>query len=172
MLWLMFQLNHVFYIALKKGICTASKFKTFLYNDLDVNYYGDNVFNTSLFRKYTHPIDNRSDVIKMFEKFVYAVSYLKIIDVKYQEKKYFIDNDNPHSIKEKDIRKQFVYEYLLQQAINNKDTFKNLEVKSYFWLPYYQNNSRIINECPDYLNGYISLEDINFAAIVDMYIAD
>jgi hypothetical protein len=172
MLWLMFQLNHVFYIALKKGICTASKFKTFLYNDLDVNYSNNNVLNVSLLRNYTQHSDKRSDVIKMFEQFIYAVSYLKIIDVKYQEKEYFLDNDNTRSIKEKDIRKQFVYEYLLQQAINNQDTFKNLEVKSYFWLPSYQNNSRIINECPDYFNEYISLEDINFAAIVDMYIAD
>jgi len=94
-----------------------------------------------------------------------------VVDVKYFSLDYFINSDNHRHLKEKSIRKQFVYEYLLQQFVGGNDSFKDLEIKSEFWIPSCQNDSGIFKEVePEYLDGYISLENINFAALVNSYL--
>ncbi|MEQ9667983.1 hypothetical protein [Coleofasciculus sp. G2-EDA-02] len=96
---------------------------------------------------------------------------MKVIDIKYLSLAYYHDIKNRRYLKEKSIRKQFVYEYLLQQFLGGKDSFKDLEIKSNFWIPSYQNDSGIFKEVePEYLDGYISLENINFAALVNSYL--
>lgn len=107
----------------------------------------------------------------MFDNFLQATSScgLKITDIKYLESDYFFNNANHQTLKERSVRKQFVYEYLLQQHIENNH-LKNMNIKSDFWLPFYLNNFKVFEEQSEYLNGYISLKNINFAAIVDVYL--
>jgi len=158
---MMYKLNHIFYVAVNKAIFNLDEFKEFLSNSLS-----SDVFNRSLFRDYN--INELTDEYKFFLKVAFS---LKVIDVKYLPLDSFINSNNYPSLKEKSIRKQFVYEYLLQQSISLNEDFKDLEIKSEFWIPSCQNDSEIIKEVePEYLNGYISLENINFAAIANSYL--
>jgi len=158
---MMFNLNHIFYIALSKAIYNPDIFREFLLNELN-----SSVFNNSLFRSY-----GRNQVVDMFREFLHTVNYLKVIDIKYLRLAYFLDSNNRRNLKEKSIRKQFVYEYLLQRFIKDNNHFNSTEIKSSFWLPFWEDNSLVINEVePEYLDGYISLENINFAALVDSYL--
>lgn len=158
---MMFNLNHVFYIALSKAIYDSDIFREFLLNELN-----SSVFNNSLFRSY-----EKNQIVDMFREFLKTVSYLKVIDIKYLPLEYFLDSNNRRNLKERSIRKQFVYEYLLQRFINGNNLFNSTEIKSTFWLPSWEDNSLVIKEVePGYLDGYISLENINFAALIDSYL--
>mgnify|MGYP001059418373 CR=1 FL=1 len=172
-----FRLNHVFNVALNKAIFTPGKFEKFLLDEFGFNK--DNVFNNSLFRRGLRKLTTQelinefTNFIDKITSFCGTVCSLKVIDIKYLSLAYCRDIDikNRRDLKEKSIRKQFVYEYLLQQFIGGNDILKNLEIKSEFWIPSYQNDSEIIKEVePEYLEGYISLENINFAALVNSYL--
>jgi hypothetical protein len=161
----MFNFNHIFYVALKKSIFTVSKFRVFLLNELDANNFNSNVFRSSLFRNY-----NIEQITNMFNDFLKCLIYLKIIDIKYLQWKHFYDANNRRDLKERSIRKQFVYEQLLQQFIRQYCDFNSVEIKSSFWLPSWQDDCRVITKVkPEYLDEYIGLENVNFAAIVDSY---
>lgn len=161
----MFNFNHVFYVALKNSIFTASKFREFLLNELDANDFNSNVFTSSIFRNY-----NVTQITNMFNDFLKGLIHLKIIDIKYLQQKHFYDANNRRYLKEKSIRKQFAYEHLLQQFIGKNHDFNSLEIKSSFWLPSWQDDCRVITKVePEYLDEYIGLENVNFAAIVDSY---
>ncbi|MEQ8537712.1 MAG: hypothetical protein RIB93_09645 [Coleofasciculus sp. D1-CHI-01] len=176
---MMFRLNHIFYVALNKAIFTPNQFEKFLLDEFGLNedldefcLDEDNVFNNSLFRRGTI-ILRLQKIIDEFTSFCGTVCSLKVIDIKYLSLAYCRDIDikNRRDLKEKSIRKQFVYEYLLQQFIGGNDGFKDLEIKSEFWIPSYQNDSEIIKEVePEYLDGYISLKNINFGAIANSYL--
>ncbi|MEQ8757445.1 MAG: hypothetical protein RID09_28510 [Coleofasciculus sp. G1-WW12-02] len=165
---MMFRLNHVFYVALNKAIFTPNQFEKFLFDEFGFNQ--NNVFNNSLFRRKTIFLTSQ-ELIDGFTNFCNKVCSLKVIDIKYLSLAYCRDIKNRRSFKEESIRKQFVYEYLLQQFFGGNDSFKDLEIKSEFWIPSYQNDSGIFKEVePEYLEGYISLKNINFAAIANSYL--
>lgn len=183
---LMQRLNHVFYVALKNNVYTANSFYKFLVERFDVKHSKSpgkyNPFRDSLLLGYqyqfTPPAElEQSDtpeheIVLVFEKFLQALSYcLKIIDIKYLDLDYFFEETNLKKLKERSIRKQFVYEYLLQKHIEINSNFNNLEIKSSFWLPSWQNRNQGINAGSEYLNGYINLERKKFRAIVDSYLA-
>lgn len=168
---MMFQLNHIFYVALRKFIYTSNQFSEFL-NE----FIGNNVFSRSLFRDiFTINPDTKNydtnNLVEMFKYFLEKVCVLNVIDIKYLPQEYFSNIDNCRYIKEESVRKQFVYEYVLQQFIENNDDCKIWEIKSSFWLPSWRDNSSFIEKVePDYLDGYIDLRNINFAVIADSYI--
>jgi hypothetical protein len=168
---LMYQLNHVFYVALASSIFTREEFTDFLFNKLDIKITNDNVFNTSLFRYYTEKDDKRYIIIKQFENFVKSVCSFKIIDVKYFNTDYIFDNSNRNKLKERSVRKQFVYEHLLSKHVSKNDKYKELEIQSDFWLPSWRDDSQLLENSQEYLNGYINLKMINFAAIVGNYLS-
>lgn len=167
-LCLMYQLNHVFFLALKNGIFTLKGFKNFVVNQLYEANYG--VFNKSLFRAYTEfNKPNINELANSFGNFAKKISYFRIIDIKYLDSNYFLNTDNQRNIKENSVCKQFVYEYLLQKHIQHNDDLGDLEVKSSFWLPYWREDSSMWENAPEYLNGNISLNNINFVVVSDSY---
>ncbi|MEQ9358196.1 hypothetical protein [Coleofasciculus chthonoplastes] len=168
---MIFKLNHVFYVALNKAIFTPDKFEKFLLDEFGFNE--DNVFNNSLFRRELIKLTIKEliDEFTSFTSFFRTVCSLKVIDIKYLSLAYCRDIKNRRYLKEESIRKQFVYEYLLQKFVGGNDSFNDLDIKSEFWIPSCQNDSEIIKEVePEYLEGYISLKNINFAALVNSYL--
>ncbi|NMF62972.1 hypothetical protein DP113_12100 [Brasilonema octagenarum UFV-E1] len=171
---LMFQVNHVFCVALKNGILTPATFKDFLETDLgvEVDYY--NVFNNSLFRYYVRERYDKSidDLVSTFADFIQKVSCgFQIVDIKYLEPEAFSISNNFRELKERSIRKQFVYEYLLQQRIESNGKYKDLEIRSDFWFPSSWSDSNVLKETiNNSFFGYIDFNDVNFAAIADSYL--
>ena len=159
---LMYIFNHAFYVAIENGIYTKDKFDEFC-NNLE----GD-VFQISLFRD---AYNFHSNPGSLFEDFVQAITCLKIIDVKYKPLSDYFNADKREEIKSRDIRKQFVYEHLLQQNIPNNVKLKNLRIKSSFWLPTNGDESEHMSKVePEYLNGYIELNKVRFNIVAKSYL--
>ncbi|HEY9801190.1 MAG TPA: hypothetical protein V6D25_12600 [Leptolyngbyaceae cyanobacterium] len=159
---LMFHLNHIFYVAFKLNITEYTTFKTFFIDNLELNLKFKEYIVTSV--NYTKNIfDNYCIFIK-------KVAFFEIVDIKYLQTHYFLDSNNFQCIKEKIVRKQFVYEYLLQNFIKKQINFKDLEIISNFWLPSWMDENQFNDINVEYLNGYIGLKNINFLAIVDTYL--
>jgi hypothetical protein len=166
-------LNHFFFLGLEKGITDWEQFKKSLLEPLNI-YFRDrsNVFATSLFRGY------REIVVKEdFEQFMALVSsqlktYIQIIDIKYFLSSYFQNKKNTEEIKNRSVRKQFVYEYLLQKELElRKTAYSNSSILSSFWLPDYRpDDSDLLLESSPFIDGFIQLVKVNFMELVKNYI--
>ncbi|MBL1203203.1 MAG: hypothetical protein FWK04_30060 [Nostoc sp. GBBB01] len=176
---LMYRLNHIFYIAIKNGICTRDGFCNFLLDTFQI-HIGNNVFYTSLFRGYSSNFlqyienglsgDEGNEIVSMFENFIKQISYLCLIDIKYLLSNYLLDQKNIKEIKERSIRKQFAYEYLLQNFIEKNKNFSDIEIVSRFWLPTHKNDGSLVESVSGFLDGYIGLRNLNFTIIADSYV--
>lgn len=161
---LMQYLNHIFYIAACHGISTENGFLEFIekLNNKFTNYNRrSQPLRNCLFRDTS--IEKASQLFKNF-----CEAKLSIVDVKYLDSKYFREEQNIRDAKERSIRKQFVYEYLLDQHIQN-NLFKKLEIKSFFLLPYYYQISKK-TKIDKILDGYITLNYFNFKSVSRVYI--
>lgn len=184
---LMKTLNHIFYVAIErdpspKRFYNTEEFSQFLLKKLDIdNYIDSNILLNCLTRDYEW-----SKLMSNFETFVLNLqtladsssscferfdSRLKIIDVKYLDLSYFMSSTNINYLKEKSVRKQFVYEYLLQQHIKEKGAnhLRDLEIESSFWLPSWRESDKVDEIYSEYLNGYINLNSLNFSVVVNNY---
>ena len=131
------------------------------------------VFNASLFRD--------KDVEWMKEKFNDFIRqflnqdecFCEIIDIKYLDTKYFRDPNKIEEIKRRSIRKQFVYEHLLQKTLEKrKDQYSNLSIRSSFWLPsYLPDDSELLQDDSTFMDGYIKLKNVNFKLLAETYLA-
>lgn len=179
-LLLMRILNHVFYVALKNNVYTADAFYNFLSTNFNLNKKRKNVFVQSLFqdvRIYFPTAITRAklsyderEIIFMYERFIKRVTCLNIIDIKYKPVSNYFDENKREEIKTRDIRKQFVYEHLLQRHIQNNPKFNQLEIKSSFWLPRDDELQHMSKVEPEYLNGYIELNKVKFNIIANSYL--
>lgn len=159
---LMQNLNHIFYAALFQGIFTEDRFLNFIkgLNKKFANYNDKwKPVKDCLFR-----FTSTETVSQLFKDF--CSIELLTLDVKYLESKYFRNEDNIREAKERSVRKQFVYEYLLDQHIHNTP-FQDLEIKSFFLLPYYSETKK---ENEKILDGYIALNYLNFESVSRIYI--
>jgi hypothetical protein len=158
-------LNHIFYVAVQEGFWTAEEFRqqflTKVFHDSDYK-----VFRYSLFRG-----NNSSDVEQMFEEFVSNVLKFTVIDIKYLNLAYLQNPVNIDSLKERSIRKQFVYEYLLQQKINALATNASHQISSHFWIPSSESDEFTLSDTSTYLSGYLKLVKVNLLIVLDRYIA-
>ncbi|MCF2145107.1 hypothetical protein IQ276_001300 [Desmonostoc muscorum LEGE 12446] len=176
---LMYRLNHIFYIAIKNGVCTRDSFCNFLLNTFQI-HIENNVFKTSLFRGYAYNFiryiknglsdDEGDEMVSMFENFIQKISYLCLIDVKYLLSNYLLDQNNIKEIKDRSVRKQFTYEYLLQEFIEKNKHFSDIEIISRFWLPTYKNDCPLVEPASGFLDDYIGLRNLNFTIIADSYV--
>ncbi|WP_373480483.1 hypothetical protein [Geminocystis sp.] len=118
---LMFYFNHFFYLAFENRIFTWEKFCEKMFKVLDISFDSrgkfneDNVFTTSIFR-----YKSEENIRNQFNKFISQIfdnknNSINIIDIKYYDSEYFFNTNNQKENKEKNVRKQFVYEYLLQK---------------------------------------------------------
>jgi hypothetical protein len=175
--------NHVFYLAIKNHITDWDRFYKEILEGLGVfsgPLYNDPkfaIFQFSLLRDGTKNIT----VEKMKEKFNNFIHkfftenecFCEIIDIKYLDIKYFRDPNNIEEIKRRSIRKQFVYEHLLQKNLEKrKDQYSNLSIRSSFWLPsYLPDDSEFLQDSSTFMDGYIKLKNVNFKLLAETYFA-
>ncbi|WP_308255051.1 hypothetical protein [Geminocystis sp. GBBB08] len=96
---------------------------------------------------------------------------INVIDIKYYDFEYFFNSNNQKENKEKNVRKQFVYEYLLQKKL--KQHFDNNfipNIESSFWIPdYHPDDSNLVKKDQVFLDDYIELNKINFLLVAENY---
>jgi hypothetical protein len=175
----MYYFNHFFYFSIKKQIMDWDRFNKEILQPLGIFsgpfYKGSrsDVFNASLFRD--------KDVEWMREKFNDFIRqflnqyecFWEIIDIKYLDTKYFRNPNKIEEIKRRSIRKQFVYEHLLQKILEKRnDQYSNLSIRSSFWLPSYQpDDSELLQDSDPFMDGYIKLKNVNFKLLAETYFA-
>ncbi len=111
----MMYFNHIYSVAIKQSIWTFKGLKDYLKNSLGVerfDYNSPNVLEASLLRSVTW-----DSIQAEFSDFIKQVFQFEIIDIKYHDASYFQDKNNQEDLKSRSVRKQFVYEYLLQESI-------------------------------------------------------
>jgi hypothetical protein len=183
--------NHFFYLAVEKQILDGNRFNEEILQPLGViwglryNNPRGNVFTHSLLRDYCiipynciKPKYSIKDMKSKFNNFIQQVlnqyeEFFEIIDVKYLTSEYFCDRNKIEDIKRRSVRKQFVYEYLLQKTLERKnEPFSNLSIRSSFWLPSYRpNDSDLLEEGATFMDGYIQLKNVNFMVLAESYLA-
>lgn len=175
----MYYFNHFFYLSINKQIMDWDRFNKEILQPLGIfsrlSYRGTiaQLFHDSLFRD--------KDVEWMREKFNDFIRqflnqyecFWEIIDIKYLDTKYFRDPNKIEEIKSISVRKQFVYEHLLQKTLEKrKDQYSNLTIRSSFWLPSYQlGDSELLQDDSTFMNGYIKLKNVNFKLLAETYLA-
>ena len=175
----MYYFNHFFYLPMKKQIIDWDRFNQEILQPLGIFsgpfYKGprSNVFNASLFRD--------KDVEWMREQFNDFIRqvlnqdgcFCEIIDIKYLDNKYLRNPNKIEEIKNRSIRKQFVYEHLLQKTLEKRnDQYSKLSIRSSFWLPSYQlGDSELLQDSSPFLDGYIKLKNVNFKLLAETYFA-
>lgn len=178
--------NHFFFVASEKGTTKWENFVQEVLLPLDISYNNpnvtfecstnSNVFTRSLFRGLTPKA-----LEKLFTSFINLLSdiedifpnNIEIIDIKYISSNLFKDATKIEEIKNRSVRKQFVYEYLLQKYLKKrKDKFSDLTIDSSFWLPSYRpDDPNLIEDGETFMDGYIQLKNVNFAVLAENYIA-
>lgn len=99
-------------------------------------------------------------------------NYINIIDIKYDKTSYFLDPQNIENIKDRSVRKQFVYEYLMQKEVKKFPKYLNqLKIRSSFWLPGY-NQTSMIEDGQKFMDGYIRLKTVDFVKLAESYVSD
>ncbi|BDA71752.1 conserved hypothetical protein [Calothrix sp. PCC 7716] len=178
---LMKKLNHIFYIALKNGAYCPNTFHDFLAKkvfekhanySLEYNLFCDSLLRGHSFRslEFIENSEDTNEIVVKFKKFIQSLqSTFKIIDIKYFYLEYFEEEENKRKLKEISVRKQFVYEYLLQQHINQDSNFKELEIKSEFWIPKMPHTTR--DDIDSYLDGYIRLKQFKLNKMINIYLS-
>jgi hypothetical protein len=175
----MYYFNHLFYLAIKNQITDWDRFNTKILQPLGIFsgpfYKGprSNVFNASLFRdRDVEWVKGKfNDFIRQFlNQYDFLVG---VIDIKYLDTKYFQDRNKIEEIKRRSIRKQFVYEHLLQKTLEKrKDQYSNLSIRSSFWLPsYLPDDSELLQDSSTFMDGYIKLTNVNFKLLAETYFA-
>ena len=181
----MHDFNHLFYIALEKHITKWDDFVRQILSPLNIScdsysssfeYSSEcNVFTDSFFRGLT-PQDLKEKfttfINLIFNRFN-SIFNFDIIDVKYMNSDYLKDSTKIEEIKSRSVRKQFVYEYLLQKHLEKrKDKFSDLPIRSSFWLPSYRpDDPNLIEDGETFMDGYIQLKNVNFAVLAESYTA-
>ncbi|MBS9391653.1 MAG: hypothetical protein HEQ29_00305 [Dolichospermum sp. LBC05a] len=157
---MMNSLNHVFFVAIKKG---------FLYFENFYEQYLEpyEILKISLLRG----SGGKEYRETLFQKFIQVVmSQFSIIDIKYSDSDYYTNSENIEKIKSRSVRKQFVYEYLLQKHLEKtSNPLKELDIKSEFWLPA-SSNEETFTPLPKYMDDYIKLIGVNILTVIDSYL--
>lgn len=174
-LQMMENLNHIFYLALKFGILSPDKFfQRFINYVLGSEYpLKDNIFYLSLFRDKDR-LRSLKEINQSFSNFLNKIMNkisIQVIDIKYANFDYYLNPGNQEEIKSRSIRKQFVYEYLIQNYLENyQSTVKNWSINSEFWLPTYRKNLPALTPGTKYMDDYVKLMGLNIVKVIDSYI--
>jgi hypothetical protein len=168
--------NHLCYVLSKQGAWTFEVFKQRLSavsGAVPSSVRPAGVFGASLFRRGReswYELRGWNDIKKIFEAFLGLILQFQIIDIKYNDVAYFQDEANRQAIKARSVRKQFVYEYLLQQAIEaTVGKSAPIQVDSTFWVPQVSNDSNVLGDRIPYLDGYLQLTPVNMAQLIQHY---
>ncbi|HIK09337.1 MAG TPA: hypothetical protein IGS52_03545 [Oscillatoriaceae cyanobacterium M33_DOE_052] len=161
-------LNHVFFRAVQDQIFSHEAFS----NWIKYIMLSSPVFRDSLFRKYENEMLHlESKIADIFISFLKKLKFFQIIDIKYYDLDYLLKPENAETIKQRSIRKQFVYEYLLQKHLHRSNSpLKDWDIKSEFWLPFYSQELPILSPGPQYMGGYVGLTQVNIKLMIDSYL--
>ncbi|NET27702.1 hypothetical protein [Okeania sp. SIO1I7] len=174
-LQMMENLNHIFYLALKFGILSADRFfQRFIDYVLGSEYLlKDNIFYLSLFRDKDR-LRSLKEINQSFSNFLNKIMNkisIQVIDIKYANFDYYLNPGNREEVKSRSVRKQFVYEYLIQNYLENyQSTVKNWSINSEFWLPTYRKNLPVLTPGTKYMDDYVKLMGVNIVKVIDSYI--
>ncbi|MEM7067049.1 MAG: hypothetical protein AAF572_28280 [Cyanobacteria bacterium P01_B01_bin.77] len=185
----MYFFNHLFYLALRKGITVWNEFLNDILQPLSVSFNlrhnssKGNVITHSLLREYCVVVRGesnsrpKSELLKdNFEHFMEKAKdiykgFFEVIDVKYLTEEWFLDKKNIEDIKNRSVRKQFVYEYLLQKYLESDRDKSNRVIQSSFWLPKTPVAGNSFSEPgAEFMNGCIHLRNIDFMKIAQAYL--
>jgi hypothetical protein len=165
----MYYFNHLFYIAIKKKITDG---------DIFITKLGDLCKKSPVFQSSVLRDKNTAHLKKKFNDFTQLFlnqyeMFFEIIDIKYLDTKYFRDTNKIEQIKRRSVRKQFVYEHLLQKTLKDReDQYSNLSIRSSFWLPsYLPDDSELLKDSDAFMDGYIKLKKVNFKLLAETYFA-
>lgn len=183
---LMHYFNHFFSIAIEGGAISWEGFLDVVLKPIgiSVDSYNQNfiaespeaeVFTRSLFRSrpqeqynfYYRPVEIKQMFDLFVKKYYEYYVFLYIIDIKYSDSEYFFNPKNIEEIKSRSVRKQFVYEHLVQKALE-KDQVQSA-IKSTFWLPGCLQSS-IEEDGPKFMDGYIKLKQLDFIQLAKIYL--
>ncbi|WP_339374436.1 hypothetical protein [Picosynechococcus sp. PCC 7002] len=171
-------LNHIFMIGIDKKIFDLELFEKYIFNAFNLNgrsgYDANNVIGASLFRgrSITRIKELFDDFINQYLELTEGIfNRILIHDIKYLSKQYLMDKKNKKIIKKRSIRKQFVYEYLIQQQSPELNTLNNnVDISSSFWIPDFRPFDRNMFSVENsFLGGYIELIKVNFVQIAEYY---
>ncbi|MBD2295354.1 hypothetical protein H6G06_18225 [Anabaena sphaerica FACHB-251] len=171
---MMISLNHIFYKALLMKLYDYTNFfEEFICNifgtDAKIN---NNIFYWSLFREYSR-LREMDEINQLYKEFLDKRNFY-FIDIKYSDPQYYENIDKIEEIKNRSIRKQFVYEYILQKHLEKTNNpLKELDIKSEFWLPAYSETQETFIPMPEntkFMNNYIKLTGVNIMAVIDSYL--
>ena len=174
-LQMMKSLNHVFYLALKFGILSSDRFFQRFINYIfgPESLIKDNVFYLSLFRD-NDRLRSLKEINQIFGNFLKKIMSkisIQIIDIKYANFDYYLNPENREEIKNRSIRKQFVYEYLIQNYLeNHQNIVRSWSINSEFWLPIYRQNLPLFAPGAKYMDNYVKLIGVNIMKVIDSYI--
>jgi hypothetical protein len=157
---LMSSLNHIFVVAISnRFLCFKDFYEKYL--------QPYQVFTVSLLSG----SGGRENLEKLFKEFMKVIlGQFTIIDVKYFTSKYYRTSDNIEEIKIRSVRKQFVYEYLLQKHFEKTNNpLQELDINSEFWLPASSNEETFI-PMQKYMDDYIKLTGVNIMTVIDSYL--
>jgi 5-methylcytosine-specific restriction protein B len=168
---MMKSLNHIFHRALLMKIYDHNNFfDEFICSVLgkQANIY-NNIFYLSLFREGWRQRDI-DEINNLYKEFLDKLNFY-IIDIKYSTPEYYTNPENIEKIKSRSVRKQFVYEYLLQKHLEKTNhPLKELNIKSEFWLPTYSSDQETFTPLPKYMDDYIKLTGVNIMSVIDSYL--
>ena len=162
------KLNHVYYYALfNQSIKTSNEFiEKFNWKEEKIIQEKGNIFGYFeasewyLSENKFHPYD----------AFVRNLLNTEIIDFKYISANQIRDKENIEEIKSKSIRKQFVYEYLLEEYLEKQKQIKQPKISSSFWIPEYNSGKEVIVAGDEYLDGYIDLALVDPIKLLQHYV--
>jgi len=165
----LYYFKHIFLYFLEYGVFHCDSFYEDILKVLNISRIPDILYR-SLLRGYKlrELINEFNYFAKKFsEKFS---SGIKAIDVKYADTAYYLDSENMEEIKNRSVRKQFVYEYLIEKTIDRSySNLKNIKIQSEFWLPK-SGQDADIKETASFMDGYIQLNQRDFQNLARNYI--
>lgn len=168
---MMRSLNHIFYRAFFMKIYNHTNFfDEFISNVLGKQAnINDNIFYLSLFRDGSRQRDI-NEINNLYKGFIENLNFY-FIDIKYSTAEYYTNAENIQKIKNRSVRKQFCYEYLLQKHLEKTNNpLKELDIKSEFWLPTYSSSQETFTPLTKYMDDYIKLTGVNIMAVIDSYL--
>jgi hypothetical protein len=168
---MMKSLNHIFHRAfLMKIYDYTNFFEEFICNVLgkQANIY-NNIFYMSLFRQGIRQPEIK-EINNLYKKFIKSLNFY-FIDIKYSTPDYYTNSDNIEEIKKISVRKQFVYEYILQKNFEKTNNpLKELDIKSEFWIPASSSKEETFIPLLKYMDDYIKLTGVNIMTVIDSYL--
>lgn len=164
--------NDILFLAYREGnVDSEEKLLRFI-NELPMN---NDTLRASLFRdcsdEYIYKVycelklylDTNPSVMREVDES--ELSTYTIVDAKYKPSRYYLDKDNYQETIDRDIRKQFVYEYVCKFQTGAK-------VESVFWLPSQVSDEESMSQSSVFVCRGIRLLEKDFSTLAEFYIKD